>query len=190
MNEITIGNQIWASENLLSTHFRNGDPIPFVDIENDWANLNTPAYCHGINSNYFLYNFWVIVDPRNVAPVGWRVPTESDWNELISFIGDKNIAGHKLKSVSGWELTITNPTTGEQTTEYFNGTNEFGFNGITTGFKHMNGIFIPDLLSAYFIPQSIDDDLAKYIFLFHGSELAKGGMWKKDGFPIRLIKEG
>ena len=53
----------------------------------------------------------------------------------------------------------------------------------------MDGEFSSDLLSAFFLETSIDNDLAKYVFLFSGNEFGKGGMWKKDGFPIRLIKE-
>ncbi len=189
MDWIKIGNQTWSSENLKVTHFRNGELIPFINDAEQWANQTDSAYCHGIDSNHYLYNFWTIIDSRNIAPIGWRVPTESDWDELISFIGNKDIAGYKLKSETGWEFTVMNPDSNENEIFYFNGTNEYGFNGIPTGFKHMNGLFASDLLAAYFLPESIDDDLAKYIFLFHGNELGKGGMWKKDGFPIRLIKE-
>lgn len=189
MNEIKIGNQIWASEDLKATHFRNGDSIPFINNHADWVNTNTSAYCYGADSNSFLYTFWVIVDERNVAPVGWRVPTESDWDELISFIGHKDISGYKLKSESGWVDFGVSPITGENEVYNFNGINEFGFNGIPVGFKPMIGDYIPHLLCAYFLPESIDMDLAKYIFLFSGDELAKGGMWKKNGFPIRLIKD-
>jgi len=72
MNEIQIGNQIWANENLSITTFRNGDNIPLVQ-SNDWAQLSTPAYC--LINNDYLYNYWVIADSRNVAPLGWRIPT-------------------------------------------------------------------------------------------------------------------
>jgi hypothetical protein len=53
----------------------------------------------------------------------------------------------------------------------------------------MDGNYATDLLCAFFIPESIDENLCKYLFLFSGNEFGKGGMWKKDGFPIRLIKE-
>lgn len=189
MDEVKIANQIWATENLKVTHFRNGDPIPFINNEEEWAQLTTPAYSYGINSNYFLYNFWVIIDERNIAPIGWRIPTESDWDELINFIGNIEIVGDKLKSETGWDFSHINSETNEIETFHFNGTNEFGFNGVPVGYRHMNGLFAPNLLAAYFLPESIDEDLAKYIFMFEGAALGKGGMWKKDGFPIRLIKE-
>lgn len=187
MNEIQIGNQIWANENLSITTFRNGDNIPLVQ-NNDWAQLSSPAY--SINeSNDYLYNYWVITDSRNVAPLGWRIPTENDWDVLINHLGGKDNAGYKLKTTDGWLMEVQNFETGETITQNFGGTNEVGFNGKSVGFRHMDGNFASDLLSAYFIPTSIDENLCKYVFLFSGNEFGKGGMWKKDGFPIRLIKE-
>lgn len=191
MNEIQIGSQIWSDQNLKITTFRNGEPVPFVQDNNEWAQLNSSAYSYGSDNgiNGYLYNYWTIVDPRNIAPIGWRVPTENDWDVLINFLGGKDIAGHKLKSTSGWTSTVLDFETNEEILQDFNGTDEVGFNGVSVGFRHMDGNFSDYLLSAYFLQTSIDDTLARYIFLFSGSEFAKGGMWKKDGFPIRLIKE-
>lgn len=186
MNEIQIGNQIWANENLSITTFRNGDNIPLVQ-NNDWAQLSTPAYC--LINNDYLYNYWVITDSRNVAPLGWRVPTEDDWDILINHLGGKDNAGYKLKNIDGWLMEVQNFETGETITQNFGGTDEFGFNAKPTGFRHMDGNFALDLLSPYFTQESIDENLCKYVFLFSGNEFGKGGMWKKDGFPIRLIKE-
>ena len=78
MNEIQIGPQIWATENATITKFRNGDDIPFVSNKNEWNELTSPAYCINENNDY-LYNYWVIVDSRNIAPTGWRVPNDNDW---------------------------------------------------------------------------------------------------------------
>jgi uncharacterized protein (TIGR02145 family) len=186
MNEIQIGSQIWSTENVTITTFRNGDNIPLVQ-NNDWSQLSSPAYSINENNDY-LYNYWVIVDSRNIAPTGWRIPNENDWDVLINFVGNQDVAGHKLKSINGWTATTQNME-GVETTINVGGIDEFGFSAKSTGFRHMDGNFATDLLSAYFIPTSIDENLCKYVFLFSGNEFGKGGMWKKDGFPIRLIKE-
>lgn len=189
MNEIQIGNQIWSNENLNTTSFRNGENIPFVVDNLEWSELTTSAYCVTPNNTFFLYNYWTIIDERNVAPIGWRIPTENDWDTLINYIGGKENGGYKLKSDNGWFINIQDLQTQEIITKDFGGSNEFNFYGFSTGYRHMNGEFSSDLLSAFFLETSIDDDLAKYVFLFSGNEIGKGGMWKKDGFPIRLIKE-
>lgn len=38
-NTIKIGNQIWMAENLVVTHYRNGDPIPNVTSASEWSAL-------------------------------------------------------------------------------------------------------------------------------------------------------
>jgi uncharacterized protein (TIGR02145 family) len=101
MNEIQIGSQIWSTENATITTFRNGDDIPFVPNINEWSELSSPAYSINENNDY-LYNYWVITDNRNIAPLGWRIPNENDWDILINFVGNQDDAGHKLKSINGW----------------------------------------------------------------------------------------
>ena len=42
---VTIGNQTWMAENLKTIHYRNGDPIPNVTDNYEWASLYSGAYC-------------------------------------------------------------------------------------------------------------------------------------------------
>ena len=39
-----IGEQIWITENLKVTHYRNGDEIPTGYNNSEWGNLSTGAY--------------------------------------------------------------------------------------------------------------------------------------------------
>jgi hypothetical protein len=70
---VTIGAQVWMVENLKTTHYRNGDPIPNVTDNVDWA-LSTSAYCDynntPSNSDTYgrLYNWFTVADTRNIAP--------------------------------------------------------------------------------------------------------------------------
>ena len=43
---VTIGSQIWTSKNLNVSTYRNGDEIPHVQDQNQWANLTTGAWCY------------------------------------------------------------------------------------------------------------------------------------------------
>jgi uncharacterized protein (TIGR02145 family) len=48
-NEVTIGKQVWMSENLNVDKFRNGDPIPQAKTDEAWkaAGKNKqPAWCY------------------------------------------------------------------------------------------------------------------------------------------------
>ena len=41
---VVIGNQIWMKENLNTTHYRNGDPIPTMLTDQDWSFADYGAY--------------------------------------------------------------------------------------------------------------------------------------------------
>jgi uncharacterized protein (TIGR02145 family) len=102
---IHIGTQVWTRPNLKVTHYRNGDVIPYVSGDGDWCNLTTGAYCNYNNDSANgaeygrLYNWYAVQDPRNVAPVGWHVPTFEDWDTLQIFLGYDLVAGGKLKEM-------------------------------------------------------------------------------------------
>jgi uncharacterized protein (TIGR02145 family) len=142
---VTIGNQVWMKENLKVQKFRNGDLIPNISDSIQWINLNSSAWCYygnnsALNPGYGkLYNFYVVQDSRGVCPVGWHVPTSSQWTQLEIHLGlidpqpiirgiNENVGG-KLKSVTGWE----SPNTGA--------TNQSGFSAVGGGYRNDFGSF-------------------------------------------------
>ena len=71
-------------ENLDVTHYRNGDPIPFVKSKKEWRNLTTGAYCYYDNDTEkgVLYNWYAINDSRGLAPAGWKIPTIEELEQI------------------------------------------------------------------------------------------------------------
>lgn len=107
MNEIKIGNQIWMAENLDVGTFRNGDPIPEAKTKEEWLEAGKrkePAWCYYNNDSSMgelygrFYNWFAIMDFREISFDGWKVPTDDDWFELITFAGGMQVAGSELKS--------------------------------------------------------------------------------------------
>jgi len=100
---IRIGTQIWMVENLKTTKYRNGNPIPNVTDSTAWNNLTTAAYCHYNNdannsTTYgFLYNWAAVVDTDSIAPKGWHVPAQTEWTTMTTFLGNVNNVGGMLK---------------------------------------------------------------------------------------------
>lgn len=139
---IQIGTQLWMSENLKSTKFCNGDPIPFNNSTTFWNDdeKTTPAY----NSYFFrgiknyTYNGNTAIDSRNPCPCGWRVPNNNDWAILSNFLendwitnqfgGYSRTAGQKLKSIGNIE-----DGTGLWYKSNYPGTNASGFNALPFG---------------------------------------------------------
>jgi uncharacterized protein (TIGR02145 family) len=135
-NEITIGNQVWMSENLNVYKFRNGDIIPEAKTDEEWEKAGEngePAWCYydndPANGDKYgkLYNWYAVNDPRGLAPEGWKIPSGEDWGLLNDLFGGEYV-GDKMKSTSGW---INDG----------NGTNESGFTGLPGGGRDFNGAF-------------------------------------------------
>ena len=99
---VTIGSQVWMKENLRTTRYNDGLAIPLVTDYDSWAALTTPAYCWYNNDSKnkevygALYNYYTI-DTKKLCPEGWYVPADSDWTELIDYLGGSEIAANKLK---------------------------------------------------------------------------------------------
>lgn len=88
-----IGDQCWFKENLRTTKFRNGEPIPSGLSNAQWSITTQPAmsYPYDIPSNTALfgnrYNWYAVSDPRGLCPQGWHVSSYHDWNKLSVFLG-------------------------------------------------------------------------------------------------------
>jgi len=132
-----IGNQRWTIDNLNVSHFRNGDPIPHATTMAEWQAAGAegkPAWCYYNNdpnnaSTYGkLYNWYAVNDPRGLEPESWRVPTTKEWADLIDYLDGNDLAGRKLKSISGWDLGG-------------NGDNSSKFNGLPGGGRLVDGEF-------------------------------------------------
>ncbi|GET29349.1 fibrobacter succinogenes major paralogous domain-containing protein [Prolixibacter sp. SD074] len=101
---VVIGDQKWFAENLKTTRYNDGTPIPNVLSDTDWASLTTGAYAWYENDeatykNAYgaLYN-WYAVNTGKLCPTGWHVPTNAEWETLIDYAGGKIAAGGELKS--------------------------------------------------------------------------------------------
>lgn len=138
-------NQTWMQSNLNVSHYRNGDIIPQVTDPTQWNGLTTGAWCYmnndPINGQIYgkLYNWYAVNDPRGLAPAGWHIPTEKEWQDLIFCLDpntplnnyDTNTAGGKMKEMgtSHW----ANPNN--------SATNSSGWNALPGGFRDIDGWF-------------------------------------------------
>jgi uncharacterized protein (TIGR02145 family) len=126
---VTIGSQVWLRENLRTTRYSNGDSIPNDTLGTDLNTMYNPSYCIYDNDPEnakvygLLYNWYAVMDSRNIAPPGWHVPSDYEWMTLINNSGGLGSAGAKLKEAgtSHWG----SPNTGA--------TNETGFTALPGG---------------------------------------------------------
>lgn len=184
---ITIGSQTWIVENLKTSHYRNGDIISFASNENAWINSTMGAYCIANNpmipgtNRVHLYNQAAITDLRNIAPEGWRVSTDSDWQTLINHLGNDTLCGGKLKSMSAayWPQ----PNIGAN--------NQSGFSAYPSGYRDCLGIYKNLGLHTNFWTSTASDNDSTFAYnlKYNSSEIQKSTFSNKSGLAVRCIKE-
>ena len=177
---VNIGTQKWMSKNLEVGHYRNGDPIPHVQDPNEWSKLKTGAWCYykndKENGQQFgkLYNWYAVNDIRGLAPKGYHIPSEVEWNQLNDYLGEK--AGYKLKTKNGW-------------IENGNGSNESKFSAKSTGYRYADASrFAYGYTCWWSSDESIDVAYYRYVG-FDINELGKAFNYKGYGLSVRCIKD-
>jgi len=147
---VIIGNQEWMAENLRTTAFANGDPVPFIADSALWASLGTnPGYCWYDNQSSYevpygkMYNWYAVDDGRNLCPVGWHVPSVNDCAQLISFLDPQTpfspgseFAGGLMKSTG--TVQQQNGVWQHPNSE---ATNSSGFSVVPAGYRRQNSSF-------------------------------------------------
>lgn len=193
-----IGNQWWMTENLKVTHYLNGDSIAEVEDGAEWDGLAGGACCnYGNNESHVvtygkLYNWFAVNDSRGLAPEGWHVASDAEWQELEIFIGmDPSEAGDtgyrgtdeggKLKE-AGIENWAT-PNTGA--------TNESGFTALPGGYRGLSGDYLSIYNSALFwVTTSINENIAWSRALSSSDGyVMRTGRDKNSGFSVRCVKD-
>jgi uncharacterized protein (TIGR02145 family) len=183
----SIGNQIWMSENLKVSKYRNGESISTGLSDVNWSSTTTGAYAvynndAANNISYGkLYNWYAIADPRNVCPTGWHVPSDAEWTTLTTFLGGESVAGGKMKS-TGTQFWVS-PNVGA--------TNESNFTGLPGGYRYDSGTYgYSGGLGAWWssTPQDSNNAWYRYLFYYYGVAYRFDSN-KHYGYSVRCIKD-
>lgn len=184
---VKIDNQWWMAENLKVTHYRNGDAIPEGREGGEWMSLTAGAYCHyNGNSNYVdtygrYYNWYAVIDDRNLAPEGWHIPSAAEWKALIDSLGGQYIAGGKMKEAGTVHWASLNE----------GATNSSGFSGLPAGYAFADG-FCTDMgnVAQFWSTLAHSGFDAWYRGLdFRNSEITLAYYAKTGGNSVRCVKD-
>ena len=132
---VVIGGKTWFAENLNYAGSNNDIGVCYLNRADSCAKYGRLYKWHeamAIGSEYES-TLWGGSDVahQGVCPVGWRLPNDNDWNNLMTAVGGSSTAVTRLKSTSGW-----NTSSG-----YIAGTDEFGFSALPGGFGVGGGNF-------------------------------------------------
>ncbi len=186
---LRIGNQSWMGGNLRAMSFQNGDLITFAGNASEWvSNTGNTSFSYSQDDLYasydygFLYNFNAVSDLRNVCPVGWHVPSDSDWDILVNFLGGELVAGGKLKNVDAsiWAVPNTDAT------------NVSSFNAYPSGYRtEFDGSFASFSESALFWSSTPDDSMNSWArsLNYNDGNVTHNTKNVGAGLSIRCVKD-
>ena len=186
-HSVTIGDQVWMVENLKTTRFRNGDPIPNVPDNSEWSGLTSGAFSYYSNEadtseTYgYLYNWYALTDSRNIAPEGWHVTTDEEWATLMNFLEGPNVAGGKLKEPGTLHWKEPNIVTDDN----------IGFDALPGGLRYSDGTYraIGEAFYVWSTTES-NETMAFYWGIFNdGVGVSNGIINKKTGLSVRCVKD-
>jgi uncharacterized protein (TIGR02145 family) len=209
---VRIGNQEWTVENLRTTKYRDGSPIPFDTSTLTWASTETPKFCYygnttdadSIKKYGALYN-WHVVDtanPKKIAPSGWHVPNDSEWTVLERYLvingynwdgtRDTTVTNKTAKSMAAkadWHTHTAAGSIGSDLTK----NNTSGFSALPGGFRRNNCAFGGIgyygrwwSCSAPALGASLEWDWG-HVYYFY--DLLRYSYGKSCGWSVRLVKD-
>lgn len=181
---VMIGTQVWKTKNLNTITFRNGDTLLHARSNEEWVNAaknQIPAWCYADNNDSNgelygkLYNYWAVIDQRGLAPIGWRIPTDTDFAGLVASVGASS--ADKLKSTTLWE-------------NGGNGSNSTGFNAFPGGYRNATGLFNPlgRLCAWWTTTEKSSGSAFGYKIIAADNMIVQSDFYKRSGLYVRCIR--
>jgi uncharacterized protein (TIGR02145 family) len=178
---LKFGNNVWMTENLTVSHFRNGDDIPEASTTEEWiryAETGTPACCFlqddegNRNKLGRLYNWFAVSDPRGLAPKGWHIPVDEEWMELTDFLGGGVVAALQMRVIG---------TVNKQA----------GFSGLAGGARSEKGKFIGIYSHGYWWTSSQASGSAAWMQLldYESCDTRRLVYAKTAGLSVRCVRD-
>ena len=177
------------AENLKTSKFNDATLIPNVTANSQWKSLTSEAWSYYNNDITYnekygkLYNWYVVSSNKNICPLGWHIPKETEWRELIDFLGGETFSGNKLKEVGTNNWNDQNSGV----------TNSSGFSALPGGYRDdYTGVFYSiGYTSDMWSSNQNVFGTAAYVFQLHTSySYSKiGTLSKNKGLSIRCIRD-
>ncbi|MFA5046138.1 MAG: fibrobacter succinogenes major paralogous domain-containing protein [Paludibacter sp.] len=206
-HEVTIGNQTWLLENLKTTKYRNGDLIG-TTIATQILPNETSKYQWAYNDDESnvakygrLYSWYAVSDSRNLAPEGWHVASNTEWNILLNYLmangynydgsiggtAINNIVAKSLCAQADWELSTNDGAVGNKVSD----NNISSFTALPAGSRSYNGIydFLGRTASWWTSTEMSSVDGYYRSMNYLNANLMSATIDKRTGYSVRCIKD-
>jgi uncharacterized protein (TIGR02145 family) len=201
---VRIGTQVWTVENLRTTKYIDGSAIPFVIDNSIWLTHSSPGYCYYNNTTNTdsiklfgaLYN-WYAVNTKKLAPSGWHVPMDAEWDTLQNYLivngynWDGTKTGNKIaKSLAAranWWSNSSAGAIGNDLTK----NNSSGFSALPAGYRYVVGNFnYIGYFGSWWSATGTGADIAYCSSLANNNDsLIRTNDFEGCGFSVRLVRD-
>jgi uncharacterized protein (TIGR02145 family) len=213
---VRIGNQEWMAENLRTTKYNDGSSIPNIIRDTTWDSCYytpTGAYCYNYNTTDSgrierfgaLYN-WYAVNTGKLAPAGWHVPTDAEWDTLQNYLiangynyngtTTENKIAKSMAANIDWAVSKDEWVGGGAICKDLSTNNKSGFSALPGGSRYSNGDpFFCDFeawgnYGRWWSATEFDASDAWYRFLLYVNEsLHRYHSIKSCGYSVRLLRD-
>lgn len=178
-NTVAIENQCWLAENL-----NIGTMISGVSEHIDQTNNEIiEKYCCGNDENYCdtyggLYQWNEAMqylsgeNTQGICPVGWHLPSVTDWTTLITNLGGDLVAGGEMKAAA----------------PIWDGTNSSGFTAIPAGWLPTGGKFMIDGTTRFWSSSEYNSNNSWSYYLKNDPNIYSYNINKFYGLSVRCLK--
>jgi len=176
---VSIGEQTWMAENL-----------NYQTLSGSWCYLNSTDSC---NKYGRLYDWNTVMagatsstaNPsgvKGVCPSGWHLPSDKEWDNLVTAAGGSSVAGSKLKSSSGWNYSSAISSSS---------TDEFGFSALPGGIRYSDGRFDDAGDNGYWwtATEDSDDNAYNLLMYYYYDYVFEFNYYKSNGFSARCVQD-
>ena len=203
---VKLGNQVWMAENLRTTRYADGTPIP-LGTEASF----TTAYRYYPNGNSanvtdygYLYNWPAVMNGsassnanpsgvQGICPDGWHVPSDAEWTELTNYVESQSqyVCGNNtidiakaLASETGWNSSTYNCAVGNNP----DANNATGFSARPAGYYYGLYSHFGSYANFWSATQYYSNNAYSRSLRYSSAYVTRNSNGKLNGYSVRCIR--
>jgi len=184
---VEINDQCWFKENLNIGTRING-------TQDQQNNSTLEKYCYDDNQSRCdeyggLYQwdeamqYVTTQGAQGICPDGWHIPSDSEWGELVDYLGGSGVAGGKMKEVG--YVHWSSPNTGA--------TNSSGFTGLPAGGRSSSGGSFNNVVYRGYFWSSTEGDASgawRRTLFYNSDDVWRYDAYETSGYSVRCLQDG
>ena len=206
---VKLGNQVWMAENLRTTRYADGTPIPLgTEASSTTAYRYYPDDNSANVSDYgYLYNWAAVMkgsasseaNPsgvQGICPDGWHVPSDAEWTELENYVSSQSqyVCGSStskiakaLASEEGWN-SITDTDDNCAVGNNPSANNATGFSARPAGY-YDGGYYYFGYLALFWSAAQLNSNNAYNRYLHcNNADVYRNNDYKNNGYSVRCVR--